>query len=1157
MGDNSSTFGVKNGPEKSTVTLFAEDTVQITLHGGPPIVGVIAKTWHDLEDVDIWDEIGATIRGEKVTVSDFREFKKTGLPPRDFYYFIPSAPENAPVLVHASECTLLDRALAFGDTVKRSLTNPQSGTVISVETQVNLRQSFYDPSNPLTTVEATNVPESELEFVSNWGAGDFIIYKNCWMGIVQEHIRDEVTIKLENGSVVVLANAFDLEIPLDVPPQSSSTNVAQRSATPTSRTPLNHTVPPTVLAPSQLSPGLTIKTNKANLLKGRWIYGAYNPSVPPIGVIMDVKTEAFEVNWLGQNIMTEKFVPVDRPSPEIILEEEEHNIIRFKKSTSGFKDIYGNPFTQVNQLGGGGDLQVGDKVRFTDIDAAVVKYNGAVRKIPRKEALGFDINTFTVVATDTKVRVLWQDMTESLESARSLVPYLNVDEHDVWPGEIVIIKAEPSDESGGKAGGVGTIANSNPGAVDGDSIRPKKVGIVQSIDPSERIASVRWFESPDVELTQTTLIPGSKTGPLEPISEDISLYDVVAHQALGIRRGDFVLITPDFLPSEQGGTDQDTVRSAAESNSSLQNSTTETRTTFTSMSEVIGVLARALQAHENSDYQHLGQGLEMAINCSDVQSLTRLLERIGHITTTSNPGLLHYMSSSLARDASSVDALVRSSPWSLRPANGPAPNAADIFANLPTDWVGEVVDLGLDGLITVRLGALKEPKDLKVAPERLFVIFNDSMELGDEELESYGSDDEDYSTDSEDDFEWMNDPEVLEEKIIYEGGERLDNGGEEDWLTDDDEMDSEGGDEDDEDDEDKMDVPMTDAESLGGDATMSMNTPLDNGLNEDHTSASEPVPRTPPPIPDNVPGPEAISFAPGAPSRFRVLDSPIPDDHHYKNQQSTTRSPAVARRIHKEHKILASSLPDGIFVRTWESRLDLLRVLIVGPRNTPYELAPFVFDFYLSDTFPAQPPLGYFHSWTGGVGRVNPNLYQDGKICLSLLGTWHAQKRAEGWSAGGSSILQLLVSLMGLVLVREPWYNEAGYNIYEGSEQVALNSQLYSERAYILARGFVKHVLQTPVQGFESVIEWLYLPPGCGTVKHEEDGEELGPGSSLLNEVVMSAKEVVRRSEGSTVLTAEETTNGIGKVSKGALALLKRHLSVLEAILEEKTKIVA
>src|SRR5271154_2877107 len=38
-------------------------------------------------------------------------------------------------------------------------------------------------------------------------------------------------------------------------------------------------------------------------------------------------------------------------------------------------------------------------------------------------------------------------------------------------------------------------------------------------------------------------------------------------------------------------------------------------------------------------------------------------------------------------------------------------------------------------------------------------------------------------------------------------------------------------------------------------------------------------------------------------------------------------------------------ITDGILVRTYESRLDLMRVLILGPKNTPYENAPFLFDF--------------------------------------------------------------------------------------------------------------------------------------------------------------------------------------------------------------------
>ena len=37
--------------------------------------------------------------------------------------------------------------------------------------------------------------------------------------------------------------------------------------------------------------------------------------------------------------------------------------------------------------------------------------------------------------------------------------------------------------------------------------------------------------------------------------------------------------------------------------------------------------------------------------------------------------------------------------------------------------------------------------------------------------------------------------------------------------------------------------------------------------------------------------------------------------------------------------------------------------------------------------------------------RFNPNLYNCGKVCLSLLGTWSGG-RGEGWDAHSSSALQ-------------------------------------------------------------------------------------------------------------------------------------------------------
>ena len=56
--------------------------------------------------------------------------------------------------------------------------------------------------------------------------------------------------------------------------------------------------------------------------------------------------------------------------------------------------------------------------------------------------------------------------------------------------------------------------------------------------------------------------------------------------------------------------------------------------------------------------------------------------------------------------------------------------------------------------------------------------------------------------------------------------------------------------------------------------------------------------------------------------------------------------------------------------------------------------------------------------------RLHPNLYTDGKVCLSLLGTWGG-KGSEMWTSD-STLLQLLVSIQGLILVPFPYFNEAG-----------------------------------------------------------------------------------------------------------------------------------
>lgn len=49
------------------------------------------------------------------------------------------------------------------------------------------------------------------------------------------------------------------------------------------------------------------------------------------------------------------------------------------------------------------------------------------------------------------------------------------------------------------------------------------------------------------------------------------------------------------------------------------------------------------------------------------------------------------------------------------------------------------------------------------------------------------------------------------------------------------------------------------------------------------------------------------------------------------------------------------------------------------------------------------------------------------QVCLSLLGTWEGEHAAESWSPARSTLLQLFVSVHGLVLVQEPYWCEPGY----------------------------------------------------------------------------------------------------------------------------------
>ncbi|XP_048321483.2 probable ubiquitin-conjugating enzyme E2 26 isoform X1 [Ziziphus jujuba] len=191
-------------------------------------------------------------------------------------------------------------------------------------------------------------------------------------------------------------------------------------------------------------------------------------------------------------------------------------------------------------------------------------------------------------------------------------------------------------------------------------------------------------------------------------------------------------------------------------------------------------------------------------------------------------------------------------------------------------------------------------------------------------------------------------------------------------------------------------------------------------------------------------------------------------DHHYAGKGSSTKHPSKnwAKRIQEEWRILEKDLPDTIFVRVYESRMDLLRAVIVGAEGTPYHDGLFFFDVFFPSGYPNVPPQVHYHS--GGL-RINPNLYNCGKVCLSLLNTWSGNKN-EKWLPGVSTMLQVLVSIQGLILNPKPFFNEPGYARMSGSPNGEIQSQQYNENTFILSLKTMVYIIRRPPKHFEELV---------------------------------------------------------------------------------------
>lgn len=135
------------------------------------------------------------------------------------------------------------------------------------------------------------------------------------------------------------------------------------------------------------------------------------------------------------------------------------------------------------------------------------------------------------------------------------------------------------------------------------------------------------------------------------------------------------------------------------------------------------------------------------------------------------------------------------------------------------------------------------------------------------------------------------------------------------------------------------------------------------------------------------------------------------------NNSAMTKE-CMSRLLKDVMQILKYPLHDnGIYYSHCEENIMKGHALIIGPKDTPYFGGFYFFEFVFPYDYPFSPPTVTYMT-NNGYTRFHPNLYKNGKICVSILNTWSGEK----WSSC-QTITSVLLTLCSL-LTENPLLNE-------------------------------------------------------------------------------------------------------------------------------------
>lgn len=172
--------------------------------------------------------------------------------------------------------------------------------------------------------------------------------------------------------------------------------------------------------------------------------------------------------------------------------------------------------------------------------------------------------------------------------------------------------------------------------------------------------------------------------------------------------------------------------------------------------------------------------------------------------------------------------------------------------------------------------------------------------------------------------------------------------------------------------------------------------------------------------------------------------------------------PGNKKRLIKEIRDLPNESHPHICIAIDNEKINQWKVLILGPSDTPFAYGFYLFDFEFPDEYPWIPPKVKFHSL--GI-RPHPNLYADGKVCLSILGTWNGPSWTPAFT--GMAVANSISSL----LIDNPISAEPGFENEPSTSQKAMDYRILS--AYFNIKFYVLHMMKNLRTYPENIVKFI------------------------------------------------------------------------------------